>query len=84
MLKNIKNIINIQLDVTASAEKLNMQQKQFNAIKYNCGKYTSTELINIYKFLLDIDYRLKNGELIFNNKQFRDYLICNILNGGIN
>lgn len=83
MIKNIKNVIDIQLDATATPEKLNMQKKQFIAISYNCGKYNSTELINLYKFLLDVDYKLKTGQLPFNNNRFLDYLICNILNGGL-
>lgn len=83
MIKNIKNVIDIQLDATATAEKLGMQKKQFIAISYNCGKYTTNELINVYQFLLDIDYKLKTGQLPFNNSRFIDYLVCNILNGGI-
>ena len=76
-------MIDIQLDSTATAEKLGMQKKQFIAISYNCGKYNTNELINLYNFLLDIDYNLKSGKLPFNNSRFIDYLVCNILNGGI-
>jgi DNA polymerase III delta subunit len=83
MLKNVKNVIDMQMDSSATPEKLGMQPRQFNAIKYNMNKYTNQQLINVYKFLLDIDYNLKSGNLCLNNKQFLDYLICNILNGGL-
>lgn len=79
MYNNIKNIINIQLNPNATAESLNMQPKQFNAIRYNCGKYTSSQLLNMFDFLTTIDSRLKNGKLQFTDRQFIDYIICSIM-----
>ena len=56
-----------------------MNQKQFNAIRYNCGKYTASQLLNIFDFLTMIDYKLKSGKLQFTDNQFIDYIICNII-----
>lgn len=83
--KQFLNIINIQLNPKATAESLNMSVKQFNAVRYNCGKFSNSKLIDIYDFLTSIDYRIKSGELQFcndnrlNNAKLVDYIACNIL-----
>jgi hypothetical protein len=62
-----------------------MNPKQFNAIRYNCGKYTAEELINIFEFLTTLDMRLKSGDYQFkndvkeNNAKFVEYITMNIL-----
>jgi hypothetical protein len=67
-----------------------MTPKQFAAIKYNCGKYTDKQLIDIFTFITDLDRRLKAGELQFingtreNNAKFVEYITLNILNIGLN
>ena len=75
--KNIKNIINIQLDNKATAESLGMTTKQFNAIKYNIGYFNKQSLIEIFNIITDIDYKLKSGQLPAN--LIIDYLMLNIL-----
>jgi hypothetical protein len=82
LVYNFKNIISIQMSKNATAESLGMNIRQFNALKYNCGKYQNKELINILKFLVGLDRKVKNGFLIEDN--LLDYIICNVLNGGIN
>lgn len=83
--KQFKNIIDIQLNPRASAESLNMSAKQYNAIKYNCGKYSDKQLIDVYSFITDLDRRLKLGEYQFtsntreNNNKFVEYITLNIL-----
>ena len=77
LLKQFKNILSIQSNPKVSCETLGISQKQFNAIKHNCGKYTITELIKIYDLLTSIDYKLKSG--LIDNNQIIDYVICNIL-----
>lgn len=86
LIKNIKNIIDIQFNSKATAESLNMPPKQFAAIKYNVGKFTNEQLIKIYEFLLSIDHRLKSGDFSFssgtreNNNQMVNYLTVKMLN----
>lgn len=79
MLKQFLNIINIQMGKNVSAEKLGMNERQFRAIQYNCNKYNNNELINNYKFLNEIDYKLRSGLLEMTNKELVQYILNNIL-----
>lgn len=79
LLKQFLNIINIQLNHHANAESLNMSEKQFRAISYNCNKYSNDKLISIYKFLNDVDYRIKNGLLDISNNDLVQTILNNIL-----
>ena len=74
---NFKNIINIQLNLKATAESLGMTYKQFCAIKYNIGHYTQKQLIDSFKFLLQLDYKIKTGQIDIN--YLFDYIIINIM-----
>lgn len=80
-----KKVIDIQFNPKATAESLGMNPKQYNAIKYNVGKFTNSQLINIYKFITELDSRLKAGEFQFkldnreNNAKFVEYITLNIL-----
>ena len=80
LLKQFLNIINIQLNNHANAASLNMSEKQFRAISYNCNKYSNDKLISIYKFLNDVDYRLKSGLLDISNRDLVQNILNNILN----
>ena len=75
--KQFKNLLSIQSNPRVTFDELGISQKQFNAIKYNRGKYNLNELIDIYQLLTSIDYRLKSG--FIDNNQIIDYVICNIL-----
>lgn len=79
LLKQSLNIINIQLNHHANAESLNMSEKQFRAISYNCNKYSNDKLISIYKFLNDVDYRIKSGLLDISNNDLVQTILNNIL-----
>lgn len=80
LLKQFLNIINIQLNNHANAASLNMSEKQFRAISYSCNKYSNDKLISIYKFLNNVDYRLKSGLLDISNKDLVQNILNNILN----
>ncbi len=77
LLRQFKNIIDIQMSVNPTPEKLGLTANQFKAIKYNCGKYSNEKLIEIYELLNTIDYRLKAG--LLDSDKIIDYVICNIL-----
>lgn len=77
LTRQFKNIIDIQLGNNPTPDKLGLQPKQFNAIKYSCGKFSSDRLIYIYDLLTGIDYRLKSG--LLDNDKIIDYVICNIM-----
>ena len=77
--KNFKQVIDIQLGKNVTAQTLGLSDKQFNAIKYNCGKYSTKALIKIFKFITNIDYQLKSGLLDISDNRLIDYIICNVL-----
>lgn len=79
LLKQFLNIINIQLNYHANAASLNMSEKQFRAISYNCNKYSNDKLISIYKFLNNVDYRIKSGLLDISNNDLVQSILNNIL-----
>lgn len=82
----IRKIIDIQLNPSATAQSLGMNPKQFAAIKYNSlGMFNQSQLINMYEFITGIDYKLKAGELQFNkdskenNYNFIDYIVTKLI-----
>lgn len=77
LYKSFKNIIDIQMSSNPTPESLNMSQKQFYAIRYNLGKFTNSELIQIFETLTSIDKKLKSGNLPADN--IIEYLLINIL-----
>ncbi len=79
LLKNFFNIINIQMGRNIDANKLEITEKQFKALKYNTNKYSNDKIISIYRFLNSIDSKLKNGYLDIDNKEQIYYILNNIL-----
>ena len=77
LYNNFLNVVNVQMGINPTAESLGLKQNQFNAIKYNCGYYSSASLINIMQFLTNIDYRIKTGNL--DTKIMLDYIVMSIL-----
>lgn len=88
MIKQIKNLIDIQINPKNTAVSLGITPKQYNAIKYNVGKFKNDQLINMFEFLTEIDYRLKSGELSLDetsegnvrNHKLVDYITLRLLN----
>lgn len=79
MTKNFRQLIDIQLAINPTAESAGVSDKQFWVLKkYNSGYYNREELVKIYKWLLDIDKRIKNGEL--DTKYLNEYIITKIIN----
>lgn len=77
LYKNFKNILNIQMNSRATPESLKLSPKQFAAIKRNCNVYNNDKLINTFKLLVSIDYKLKSG--LLDNNKIIEYLLVNIL-----
>lgn len=77
LIKQFRNIIDIQMSNNPTPDKLGLAPKQFNAIRYLCGKYNNDRLIYIYDLLTSIDYRLKSG--LLDNDRIIDYVVCNIM-----
>lgn len=80
LLKNFLTILNIQTNTRSTPESLGISEKQFRYLQYNqCNKYSEKELINIYQFLTEIDYKLKSGLLEMSNQQLVTYILSNVL-----
>ena len=78
--KSFKTILSIQLDPSATAEKLGIKQAQFNIVRAkNCNRFNESKLKSIYKFLVDFDYNLKNGKFDIDKDRLIDYIICEVL-----
>lgn len=78
LIKNFRHVIDIQLSKNSTPEYVGVSSKQFWAIKnYSCGFYSKDELVHIYKLLLSLDKKIKNGDIPIN--MVIDYIICNIL-----
>ena len=80
LIRNLKNMIQVQMTPNATAQSLGMNPKVFNAIKYN-KKFTDVELINLFEFVTSIDYKLKSGNLPFdpNSRQLLDFVTNRVL-----
>lgn len=87
LIKQVKNLLDIQTNPRNTAASLNMTPGQFNAIKYNVGKFTDKQLINMFEFLTSIDCKLKSGELVLDethdvttkNIKLINYITLNLL-----
>lgn len=77
LYNNFRDIISIQLDRTASAEKLGMNPKKFYAVSKSCGSYTKEQLLKIFDCVSSVDFKLKTGQLPAD--KIIDYMILNIL-----
>lgn len=76
---NILKIIKIQTNPKLTYNDLGISSKQFNAIKYNCGKIKDYQLFNLYEFLIGLDFKLKTGKLLLSSDRMLDYIITKSL-----
>ncbi len=67
-------------------DSMTCSEKQFKYLKWKPNTlYTGTQLINIYEFLVNLDIKLKSGELQFkaanraNNASYVDYIVLRVL-----
>jgi hypothetical protein len=77
LYNNFMNVVAIQMGINPTAEKLGMKPNQFNAVRYNCGKYSNSQLVSIVRFLSELDFKIKSGELPTNI--LIDYMITSIM-----
>lgn len=63
LVRQFKNVIDVQMSKNPSPEKLGLSSKQFYAVQHNCNYFTSEQLINIFTQLTEIDYLLKSGKI---------------------
>lgn len=77
LYNNFKNVISVQLSNNPTPESTGLTSKQFWAVKYSCGVYTSSQLQNIFSMLTAVDLKIKKGELPV--PLLVDYLVTHIL-----
>lgn len=78
LYKSLKNIIAIQFLSNATPESTGLPANRFWAIKKNnCGFYTKDQLMLFFDMLVDIDRKLKSGEL--DSNIIIDYVVCHAL-----
>lgn len=85
--RQFKNMIDIQNNPKATAESLGMKPGQFYLMKACLKNYSPERLRKSFKFVNDIDYRLKVGDMMLVenvdhltwNNQLVDYLVCNLM-----
>lgn len=61
--KNVKDLINVQLTPNPTPESTGLDSRKLYAIKKMPRTFSAEKLSDLYKFLCDLDRRLKNGEL---------------------
>jgi hypothetical protein len=76
--KLIQNIITIQTDSRATADSLGISYNQFKLLQYNCNKYPTTTLINMFGFITTIDSKIKSGTILLEDDNLFDYIILTL------
>ena len=61
--KNVKDLINVQLNPNPTPESTGLDSRKLYAIKKMPRTFSLDKLSELYRFLCDLDRRLKNGEL---------------------
>ena len=81
LIREFKNVLKVQMFPNATYDKLNLTEKQYKAIKYySCGIFPNNKLIQNYKFLLDFDRKLKDGEYMgMSNNMLINHIVNNLV-----
>lgn len=80
LINQFKNIIKVQMSPKdVKVESLGMDYKKYKSIQYNINKYSNNQLLNIYEFLTDIDWRVKEGLLDVNKEFLLNYIINKVI-----
>lgn len=79
LIRNIRNLVFVKMKQSIKPEDIGVTEKQLKGISYSARNYTSEQLIKLYHFLTEIDYKLKCGDLSLSNDRIVDYITCNYL-----
>lgn len=77
LLKNFRNMILVQLSSNPTPENTGLDGRQLYAIKKIPKVFSNTDLVRVYEFLLELDSKIKQGELP--TEFLIDYIIVNIM-----
>lgn len=82
LIANFKRLIDIKLNPKSNRKDMGISERQYNFLKKNrCMLYSDVELINIYKFLTEVEKGFKFDGL--SNDHIIEYIVCKILGGGV-
>ena len=73
---NFRDVVSIQMDSSATASKLGMNDKKFAALRYSTNKYRDFELVDILTRLTNVDWMIKTGRLDMKEERMMDYIVC--------
>lgn len=77
LYNNVKKLIQVWLSNNPKPEDTGLSSKQIYAINKLPRVWTQKELIDLFKFLTNIDYQIKTGQMPMNI--LRDYVIVKML-----
>lgn len=77
LVRNFRNLIMVQLNNNPTPETTGMTSGQLYAVRKLPRVFSADQLVKIYETLLDIDRKIKNGEL--DTSLVIDYMITKIL-----
>lgn len=88
MITQLKLLIDIQINPRNNAATLGIPERKYYAISRYKNNYSNENLIDMYSFLTNLNYRLASGQLAFvegnaeidNDKSILNYIIINLLN----
>lgn len=79
LLTEYKRNLLLRFNSKTTCEDLGITKQQAYFVKNSCGSMTELELKDKIKFLSQIDYRLKNGELELDKDQFITYIVSHLM-----
>lgn len=63
LYNNFRNLMIVQLSEHPTKESTGLEEKQINGIKWNKGKYTDSELVDIVLLIGELDTMIKQGTI---------------------
>lgn len=77
LYSNYRKMIRVCCQHAATEANTGLKRNQIFAIKKLAEKYSMSQVINIFKFLCDIEFKLKLGELP--QDKLLDYIVLNVI-----
>ena len=81
LIRNFKLLIEMQIS-GYKCEQLGVSKGQYFALKNQMNYYSNVQLLRVYKFLLSLDEKVKNGKLPLTEDQLMNYVIFSVLKEG--
>lgn len=73
---NFRDVASVQMDFSATAQKLGISDKKFAALKWSKNRYSNEALVGILRDLTEFDWLVKSGRLDMPEERIIDYVVC--------